>query len=186
MSERWPTFFLVRPSGRAIIGSNVADQLRVPDQVQEKRLMARRLVASGNAIVAAGGLVYQVTPGMAGPVLVDITAAFPASATNHSHYEIGTEAAIGATFGGPPPPPGSLWVIASTHPPGPMVWPFGARHIQLVTSDPQTSMQDVGTMKTSATGNSVYIARNIVFWIPTAAFGPGLPVPTNTVWDVDF
>ncbi len=148
--------------------------------------MARRLIASGNAIVAAGGLVYDVNSGPAGLVLVDITHIFPASPTPHTYYEIGDEDDIGAVFAGPVPGAGSLWVLTTTTPPAPGVWPHGAQRIVLVTANAHTSVKQVGTMKKSNVGKAVYIAQDVLFWIPAAALVGALPAPTNTVWDVDF
>src|SRR5262245_57151049 len=127
--------------------------------------MARKLVASGVAIVAAGGYVCQVTSFMGSTLLYDITATFPASAVPHTHYEIGDQNKIGAVFVGGTPPAGSLWVITSTHPPGPTVWPNGSRQIQLCTHNRHLSVKQTGTMRKTAAGKSVYTAQDILFWI---------------------
>lgn len=158
-------------------------------------LLARRLIASGQEILAKGGQLVKITAGNAGPTVTPVTfipdgfgrqvynPAVTLNGNPHSHYEIGDWSAIGVNTG---PAGGSLWVLTSSTPPGTHIWPDGYKQITLTTPDPETS-SNTGTMQKTATGKTVYIAQNLLYWIPATAFAGAAPLATtNTTWDADF
>jgi hypothetical protein len=157
--------------------------------------MARRLIASGQEILAKGGQLVRIASGNAGPTAAPVTftqnmhgqqvynAAITLIGNAHSHYEIGDWSAIGITNG---PAGGSLWLLTSSTPPGAHIWPDGYKQITLTTPN-QATTNNTGTMQTTSTGKSVYIAENLLYWIPAAAFAGASPLATtNTTWDADF
>jgi len=155
----------------------------------------QRLVAIGTHLGHHGTQVFSIAHGPGGQVvLTNITGGFAFSPAAHTHYLLGAPALIGATLP-PGAPPGSLWVITSTNPPAAGVWPNGHRLITLSTTDVQQSGHQTGTMQQSAAGNSVYMAKDLVFYIPNAAWAgpvfaggvmvPALPAPTPVTWDID-
>jgi hypothetical protein len=160
----------------------------------------QRLIASGHHISARGGFALTVSTNAMAQVQLTALPGFAFSPNNHTHYLLGGPAVIGCSTW-VPPAAGNLWILTSTNPPGIGVWPSGYKLINLTTTDVHQSGHQTGTMIHSATGAAVYIAKNLLVWIPNAAwvgniivpglFGapvvvPPLPAPTAGSWDIDF
>ena len=169
--------------------------------------MARKIVATGFAVAAAGGRVFELYLGidpvtgypMTGiPHLIE-NAGFAWAAVAHTFYEVGDvgfiDENIVTAFGAAVPlgstqvGGGTFWVPTSTHPPGLGIWPNGATRIELTTTDRQMRGSRTGYIKKARNGNRVYRAEDLVIWIPTAALvapPAGLGVPTQSIWNIDF
>ena len=86
----------------------------------------------------------------------------------------------------PGSPAGTLWVLTSSHPPGTHIWPDGYKEIVLTTHDVNNSSWNTGTMWVTGAGNKVYVAKDLLYWIPAAAFtGVNALQTTNTTWNAD-